>query len=133
MNLSFDLELPRRGGAVAEVRRAISSVCRNAGVDPPDIDALNLAVSEACNNVVTHAHDDDTFTVTLHLTDARARVLVNNLRTPVGETFYDFRDPVDPMSESGRGLAIMRAVMDEAHITPRPSGGTSVELVRQLR
>lgn len=133
MNLSLDLELPRSRGAVAQVRRALSSVCRNAGVRPPDIDDLNTAVSEACNNVVTHASRDDTFTVTLHLTASRARVLVTNTATSVGEGVYDVRDPVDPMAESGRGLAIMRAVMDEAHIIPRPDGGTSVELIREFR
>ncbi len=133
MNLSLDLELPRSPSAVAQVRRAISSVCRNAGVRPPDIDDLNTAVSEACNNVVTHANRDDTFTVTLHLTANRARVLVTNTATSVGEDVYDVRDPVDPMAESGRGLAIMRAVMDEAHIIPRPNGGTTVELIREFR
>ncbi|WP_370324075.1 ATP-binding protein [Euzebya sp.] len=132
MNVTLEIELPRQTRAITVLRHAVGTLCTEIGVYPDDVHDLTLALSEACNNVVTHAKDDDTFTVRFQLRDLTASVHVVNERTPYLSDAFAGTEPVDPLSESGRGVAIMRALVDEARFTPSPDGGTLVELTRAV-
>ena len=133
MDVELNIELPRQRRAVAVLRHAVTSLCREIGVLEDDVQGLAMALSEACNNVVAHAHDDDSFRVVFTLTDLTAKVVVANEATPfaAAELAGPEKAP-DPFSESGRGLLIMRTLVDEARFTPAGDGGTLVELVRQV-
>jgi serine/threonine-protein kinase RsbW len=133
VDVALNLELPRQRRAVAVLRHAVSSLCREIGVEEDDITDLALALSEACNNVVAHAHSDDSFRVTFNLADLTAKVTVANAATPFSAEAFNRGDVGDELSESGRGLMIMRTLVDEARFTPSADGGTLVELVRQVR
>jgi serine/threonine-protein kinase RsbW len=132
MELTLNIELPRQHRAVAVLRHAVATLCSEVGVADEDVHDLTLALAEACNNVVTHAQDDDSFTVRFTLSDMMAKVEVNNAITPADKSEFDATEAVDPMSESGRGLMIMRHLVDEARFTPSPDGGTLVHLARQV-
>lgn len=128
MNVSLDLELPRRSDAIPVLRHAVTRLCTEIGVSREDIDDLTIALSEACNNVVLHALEDDMFTVTFSLSGRTAIVVVSNAKTPFDPEVMALHDPVDDLSECGRGLAIMQALMDQARFSPSAGGGTMVEL-----
>jgi serine/threonine-protein kinase RsbW len=132
MDVRLDIELPRQRRAVAVLRHAVGSLCREIGVADDDVQDLALALSEACNNVVAHAHDDDSFSVVFTLESLVAKVVVVNTTTPFSPADFDRDGPGDPWSESGRGLLIMRTLVDEARFSPSGDGGTLVELVRQV-
>lgn len=132
MDVSLNIELPRQRRAVAVLRHAVTSLCREIGVVEEDIQNLALALSEACNNVVAHAHDDDSFRVEFTLVDLTARVVVTNAATPFSSAEFEQEGDADPWSESGRGLLIMRTLVDEARFSPSDEGGTLVELERQV-
>lgn len=130
MHVELQLELPRHRRAVSHLRRCVQSVCEEMGVSEADRDALALATTEACNNVILHAHLDDTFEVGFQLDESRARVTVTNARTP--HLRLDDGATADPMSEDGRGISIMTHLVDEARFTVPEEGGTLVELVRSI-
>lgn len=132
MDVTLNIELPRQRRAVSVLRHAVSSLCREIGVTDDDVDDLALALSEACNNVVAHAHEDDSFRVEFTLTDLEAKVVVANAATPFSAQEFEDGGQGDPFSESGRGLMIMRHLVDDARFSPSPDGGTLVELVRQV-
>lgn len=133
MDVSLNIELPRQRRAVAVLRHAVTSLCREIGVAEDDVQSLALALSEACNNVVAHAHADDSFRVEFTLAGLVARVVVANAVTPFSPAEFEQGGDGDPWSESGRGLLIMRTLVDEARFTPSDDGGTLVELERQVR
>ncbi|MGI9016820.1 MAG: ATP-binding protein [Euzebya sp.] len=133
MNVSLDVELPRCSRAIPVLRHSVVRLCAEIGVSPDDIQDLSLALAEACNNVVLHAHDDDSFAITFSLVDLTAKVVVRNSKTPYPAAVMDSAmGAVDPLSESGRGMAIMRALVDTARFAPGDGGGTLVELTRQV-
>jgi serine/threonine-protein kinase RsbW len=117
---------------VAVLRHAVSSLCREIGVVEDCVTDLALALSEACNNVVAHAHDDDSFRVEFTLKGLTSKVVVANAATPFSGQEFERGDVGDELSESGRGLLIMRTLVDEARFTPSADGGTLVELVRDV-
>src|SRR5690242_1443673 len=53
------LDLDSRPETLTLVRGALGGVADQLALDPELLDDLKTAVSEACNNVVMHAYDDD--------------------------------------------------------------------------
>lgn len=53
------LALPARPENVIVVRQAVAGLGEALGLSPQRLDDLKTVVSEACNNVILHAYDDD--------------------------------------------------------------------------
>ena len=54
----LDLVLPVEPPSVPAARRAVEGVAHAMGACPGTVEALRLAVSEACTNVILHAYRD---------------------------------------------------------------------------
>lgn len=52
------LQLPASPASLGEIRRAVSSLARELGVNDPGVVDLTAVVSEACANVVKYAYRD---------------------------------------------------------------------------
>jgi PAS domain S-box-containing protein len=120
------LELPGMAERLAGMRKDLREWLASGGVTGEARDAVVLAVGEAASNAIEHARS----------ADARPRLTVTaalrggSIDVRVRDTGH-WRPPGDP-GNRGRGLAIMRAVMDDVAIDPgRP--GTSVHMSRTLR
>lgn len=55
---AFVLSLPARAEYVSVVRHVLGGVADGWQIDPHDLDDVQIAVTEACANVVTHAYRD---------------------------------------------------------------------------
>jgi serine/threonine-protein kinase RsbW len=55
---AFSRSYPALGESVAAIRAAVTHFATEAGVEPPGLDAVRLAVSEAATNVIVHAYAD---------------------------------------------------------------------------
>ncbi len=83
-----------------------------------DIPKILLAVQEACVNAIDHGHRGDV-TRPVELTVASHPDRVEIRIRDRGEGFLlpeDLRLAANPTAETGRGLAIMQAVMDEVSV-----------------
>ena len=131
MRLDISLCLPSEASTVAVVRDvAVGALCR-LSVSEADVDDIRLALSEACTNVIEHSGVDDEYEVRLDLDDDRCEIRV--IDSGRGLDFADVeRGLPDPMSPRGRGLAIIRAVVDGAEFSSQPEHGTMVRLVKRL-
>jgi anti-sigma regulatory factor (Ser/Thr protein kinase) len=95
-----------------------------AGAEPDELHDVTMAANEAIQNAMEHAHGltRQTVDVTLDCDDGTVAVTVSDK----GE----WRSPRE--SSRGRGLPLMRALMDSVEIDPGPLG-TTVALRRALR
>ncbi len=87
-----------------------------------------LAVAEACNNAILHAGGSE-FTVSVMVEGGRAMVTV-------ADNGAGFEPPVrptmpSPQSMGNRGLALMRALVDDVDVASN-AGGTTVVLVQSF-
>jgi anti-sigma regulatory factor (Ser/Thr protein kinase) len=118
----------RERSAVPSARAFVARALRSAGATTEAVERLVLAVAEACNNVVFHA-DGPAFTVSVLVDGGRAMVTVAD----TGSGF----DPPDrptmpsPDATGQRGLALMRALVDDVAVVS-DAGGTTVALVHRL-
>lgn len=131
MNLDVSICLPQEAGSVAVIRGVVTNALRTLGVTADCVEDIRLALSEACTNVLDHAGDDDEYEVRLDVDDERCTISVKNNADDFDAAALGDEMP-DSMSPRGRGVSIMRAVMDRVEFTAEPEVGTIVHLVKEL-
>ncbi len=114
----------RERAAVPSARAFVTRALRSAGASDDTIERLELAVAEACNNVVFHAISRS-FTVQVAIDDDRAVVTV----TDDGAGFVPMAHPVmpPPLATGKRGIPLMEALIDRVDVSSG-AGGTTVVL-----
>lgn len=114
------MELQALPSRIGQVRRIVSAQLRYWHLDPL-IDQAALGVTELLTNVHRHAQPDKMCTVEIELLLDRLTVSVHD-HDPRVPTLRD----ADPLSTSGRGLALIEAVSESWGIRPRGAAGKVV-------
>ena len=117
-------EWPTERSALSEIRRQLRRWLRAQGADEDETYDITVAAQEACANAVEHAYrpGPHSFRVEAACDRGRVRVTVRDhgrWRPPRGE-------------HRGRGLRLMRMLMDDVEIRPGDEG-TLVVLERTLQ
>lgn len=135
MRISFSLSLPRDSATVPVVRR----ICRDAldvlGVSEDCNAAIQVAVSEACTNVLQHVEGTpEEYEVDVKVDEDICSISVIDTGKGFDHTDFPFADGngLSTTSEGGRGIFLMRAMVDKLEFTSEPENGTIVHLVKQL-
>jgi serine/threonine-protein kinase RsbW len=131
VNVEVALCLPKEASTVALIRGVVAHALTTFGVSQPCVDDICLALSEACTNVVEHAAAEDEYEVRLEVDDDRCAISVKNTGSGFDAASLSGVMP-DGDSARGRGVAIMRAVMDHVAFASEPETGTIVHLVKRL-
>ena len=130
--IQLSLRLPRDRLSVPVIRHMAADVLVELGADRGDAQDIELALAEACANVLTHAGSGDVYDVELLIGPHNCVLRVVDLGTG-----FDTGGIGSAMSgtdaESGRGMGLMHAVMDDVSLTSEPDRGTVVQLVKSLR
>lgn len=131
--VSLSLQLPRDRLSVPVTRHLVRSAMKEVGVVTEDADAVELAVTEACANVIDHSGPGDAYDVMVSIGTAACHIRV----VDVGRGFDHAALSVPSMaatdSEHGRGVALMHALVDQVRFESVPEQGTVVHLVKHLR
>jgi anti-sigma regulatory factor (Ser/Thr protein kinase) len=131
VKLSIALELPRDRASVPMVRHLAAHSLSDLGVIEEIIDDVEIALSEVCTNVIDHADFGESYEVEIWVRDDDCQIRVIDS----GRGFDQSDDPDRTAGiefERGRGLAIVRAVMDRVRLDSRPNHGTLVTLGKHL-
>jgi serine/threonine-protein kinase RsbW len=129
MRMSVQLNLPREVDSVPAVRRllrcalSILRVDRQAGAD------LEIALTEACANVVKHATGANCFEVRLDVGEDRCSIDVMDN----GSGFDPAADAVpSPTSERGRGLLLIKALGENVRMHSSPRSGSLIHFEKSF-
>jgi serine phosphatase RsbU (regulator of sigma subunit)/anti-sigma regulatory factor (Ser/Thr protein kinase) len=120
---TMQLTLEADTGELAGLRRTLGRWLAGQGVQEEDLFGMTLAASEAAGNAIEHAYGahEATFNVICERDDKEVRVIVRD------EGSWRESRPYG----RGRGLGIMRALVDSAEIE-RGERGTTVTLSKRL-
>ncbi|HEX2849137.1 MAG TPA: ATP-binding protein [Acidimicrobiales bacterium] len=130
LEINLSLCLPRDELSVPVVRHICRFSMSEVGVDPSCVDAILLALTEACTNVLDHATVDDDYEVTLTVDDARCIIRVKD--GGIGFEHVGDDGTIDLTAESGRGIGMMRALVDRVDFETKAEDGTIVHLEKAL-
>jgi serine/threonine-protein kinase RsbW len=128
--------MPAKAEYLILARLALSGIAREVRIDDSVLADLKLAVTEACGNAVRHAYPADrgSVRVVYEVTAEAIGITVEDEGAGGVDTLPSDGDPFgdgEP-AESGMGLAIIRAVMDELVVEQRPGGAGTVVRMRKL-
>lgn len=132
MIITFALSLPHDAASVPVVRRLCRSVLNDLGVHETCVSDIEVAVTEACTNILKHASGpDDSYEVAVEINGAACTIRVTD--SGVGfEADMKGRSEALAGAEGGRGIHLIRALVDEVHFVSRPEDGTVVHLEKKL-
>ena len=131
MELSLALTLPRDEQTVPVARHIVRNAMAQVGVEETCVYDFELALSEACTNVLLHSGPGDQYLVRLDLEDRLGVIRVIDVGHGFDSARLQAGDPI-PDAERGRGLGLMRALVDRVDLTSRPEAGTIVTLEKVL-
>jgi serine/threonine-protein kinase RsbW len=132
--IKFCLVFERELLSVPVMRRVLGDTLRGIGVHEDSVADILLAATEACTNVVLHAGQSAlAYSVAATVDDAACRVEISDAGGGLpGEDLAGERS-LASLAESGRGIAIMRACVDEVTLRSAPGRGTRVVLDKRIR
>ncbi|HSE09074.1 MAG TPA: ATP-binding protein [Nocardioidaceae bacterium] len=128
--LEMTVSLPRQSHSVPVIRRLAAQILRAFGVAADSIHDVELAISEACANVIQHAIDSEGYEVSIELAADRCAITVLDRGDGFDATLVS--DQKDDDAESGRGLTLMRALVDNLNFVSEPKIGAVVHMVKRL-
>ncbi|HEY8556911.1 MAG TPA: ATP-binding protein [Actinomycetes bacterium] len=131
MELSLALTLPRDEQTVPVARHIVRNAMDQVGVDEACVYDVELALSEACTNVLLHSGPGDQYVVRLDLQDRLGMIRVIDVGHGSDAARLQAEDPL-PRDERGRGLGLMQAMVDRVDLTLRSEAGTIVTLEKVL-
>jgi serine/threonine-protein kinase RsbW len=129
------LTLPSDLRLLPVARGFLEAVCEVGGVDQAATDAVILATGEAISNIIRHAHrcrPDATVQIQCRLGTSNIEVCLLDEGEPFDLAAVPHLDPAE-LRIGGRGVFLMRALMDELICRPRGEGGNRLKMVKSCR
>lgn len=122
------LRLSSRPENVLLVRQALRGLAEAVTLDEIELNDLSTAVTEACNNVVTHAYGEGSGSLEVEISASGEvlEVLVRDLGIGIGDAA---EEAPDESVEGGIGLPVMRALAQEVSFEEPQGGGTVVRML----
>jgi serine/threonine-protein kinase RsbW len=123
--------------AVGHVETVAVEIARRVGFRGVSLDHISLATHETTTNAVVHGNRyrrEKKVFVAISITQDRFKIKIAD----EGDGFDPMAlpDPLAPerlSGDSGRGVYLSRAFMDEYHVRSRNAGGAEVTLVKYIR
>ncbi len=126
------LTIPSDVRMLSVARAFVEAACQIGNYDKSNTHAIVLAAGEAFTNIIRHAHHQ--------LPDAHIKIQILFHDDSIELWFHDQGAPFDLQSVphlnpgeirlGGRGVYLMRTLMDELTCSQRPQGGNTLRMVK---
>lgn len=139
MERTFALHVPSSTENLAMIREFVSSIGQQAGMTPGEVAKLELAVDEACANVIEHAYGSDI------TKEVSVRALLDGEMVQIdvidnGKAFDPNSIQHPPLEKmvldrrsGGLGMRLMKTLMDEVHYQMIPGQKNELRMVKRLK
>jgi serine/threonine-protein kinase RsbW len=131
MRMSVRLSLPREVDSVPAVRKLLRCALAILHVDRQSGDDLEIALTEACANVVKHASGADAFEVRLEVAPDRCAIDVVDNGAGFDADAASLTSPTAD-SERGRGLFLIKALSDNVRLQSTPRRGSLIHFEKSF-
>ena len=129
MRIDLEVRLPREATSVPVIRRMLRSCLTDLGASEDTCLDIELAVDEACANVILHATDADDYQVHATVADGRCSIDIIN----AGASAFPLSDAVPPEgAEHGRGLQIINAVVENLKLSGHRQNATELHFEKPI-
>jgi serine/threonine-protein kinase RsbW len=136
---TFSLQVPSNTENLAMIRDFVNGIGMRAGLPASEVANLEMAVDEACANVIEHAYGPE---VTKEVS-VKATIDDETVQIDVVDTGKGF-DPgeisqlnldqlVAERKSGGLGMRLMKTLMDEVHYAIIPGQKNELRMIKRLK
>jgi len=132
-NLPFTLTIPSDPRMLSVVRAFIEAVCQTEDMDRNTIHNIVLATGEAVSNIIRHAHREKpeaSLQISCRLSSETVEILLMDEGEPFDLEAVPYMDPGE-LRVGGRGVFLMRTLMDELTCQPLGARGNALRMVKR--
>ncbi|MBL8228936.1 MAG: ATP-binding protein [Bryobacterales bacterium] len=135
----FLLHVPSSTENLALIRDFVANIGKQAGLSESELSMIELAVDEACANVIEHAYAmDQTQEVMVRARLDADQVEITVIDTgkgfdPSGVVQKDLKRLVEERRSGGLGMRMMKLVMDEVQYQIKPGERNELRMVKKLK
>ena len=134
----YQLKLQSSTKHLELIREFVPNIARGVGFDDEKINQIELAVDEACTNVVKHAYkgdDKQPLDVMVQTDKKKFKIIISDkgkgfspqkIKTP------DMKKYLSEMRVGGLGIYLMQTLMDEVDFKIEPGKKNQVQLVKYI-
>ncbi|MCH8299096.1 MAG: ATP-binding protein [Candidatus Marinimicrobia bacterium] len=120
---------------LAKVATITEEICIRFGLIEDEIDDISIAVTEAVNNAIKHGNkEDSTKSIKIVFEVETDRIKIRIKDEGKGFQLEEVKDPrknENLLKDDGRGILIMKALMDEVKVLSG-SDGNVLQLVKNI-
>ena len=133
----YRLKIPSQSDNLELIREFVGKVASKVGFSEDDLNKIELAVDEACANVIKHAYKNDEKTkpidvaiqidyqkLTIIVTDKGKGFDTCNIKLP------DMHEYLAEIRVGGLGIYLMKTIMDEVDFKVKPGVHNEVKMVK---
>ena len=136
MQKKYQLKIPSQPENLAMIRDLVSKVATTVGFGDDEASKIELAVDEACTNVIKHAYGgktDETIEVLIKIYKDKLVIMVsdkgkgfdpNNVKMP------DLGESIKVGRKGGLGLCLIKTLMDKVEFQMKPGSKNQVKMVK---
>jgi len=120
-----------------EISALVVQTSKDAGFNDKDCYALQLAIEEACTNIIEHGYGGDgrgEIECSCDLVDDNIKIVLRDW----GQSFSpedipdpNFNLPLEELQSRGAGLFLIHKIMDEVHFEFKTPNGNVLTMVKQ--
>jgi len=138
MERTFSLHVPSSTENLSMIRDFVKSIGLQSGMGDLEVAKLELAVDEACSNVMEHAYgSDSTKEVSIRATVDDSSVQIEVIDTgkgfdPEAVEQPEVRDLISDKRTGGLGMRLMKSFMDEVHYEMLPGVKNELKMIKRL-
>jgi serine/threonine-protein kinase RsbW len=128
------LTIPSDLRMLSVARSFVDAACQLGALDKHTMHAIVLASSEAITNIIRHAHRNRPgahLQLQMRLLPDLVEVLLYDVGEPFDIASVPQLDPTE-LRVGGRGVFLMRALMDDLTSRPREGRGNVLRMVKRL-
>ncbi|HEV7764345.1 MAG TPA: ATP-binding protein [Thermoanaerobaculia bacterium] len=136
---TFTLDVPSSTANLAIIRDFVTRIAAQAGLNEVEVGQLELAVDEACANVIEHAYGDDkTKQVMIRAVFDEDTLRIHVIDTgqgfdPTQIPQQDLKDLIAKRKTGGLGMRLIKTLMDEVTYEIEPGRKNELRMVKKLR
>lgn len=129
-------KFPGRFDSLAGIRKFVSAVAEEAGFNDKEIYAVELAVDEACANIIEHAYGGEgkgEIICTCNDINNGIEIILKDdgkQFDPAGVSPPDFSIELEKLKPRGAGLFLIRNMMDDVDFKFSKESGNELRMVK---
>lgn len=137
MDTSQTRTFPGRFNSLATIGEFVNRAAEAAGLDACAAYAVQMAVDEACSNIIEHAYggeEQGDIECTCRTNDDGLTVILRDHGRPFDPTCVpepDLQANIEECTVGGLGLYFMRKLMDKVHFESTPDSGNVLTMTKR--